>query len=247
MMCGRCGFQSEISFQACPNCLDPVQVLGVEDLDPNAPVRLSAIEARPVGGCITDTPFDIISDHGIPYGAAILIAGPAGCGKSSWALIIGTRWGQRTGHAWYLPYEQGIEQLRRDADRLKVKSEYLWVVGSESSPLSFYASRGLVIIDSLNHFATHEGMSLPDSVAMLRSHATAHHTTVLMLSHVTKEWEIAGPEKVKHEADVVIEIVPGIGRSASKRQPLQAIRCMEKNRFGSLWQRLSVEPWNHRS
>lgn len=243
-LCPRCQFQSDIPFQQCPNCLDPAIVLPRIEVDPDAPIRLSEIDPEPITGCITDTPFDTISENGVPYGAHILIAGPAGCGKSTWALIVACRWGMRANHAWYIPYERGPEALARDAARLGLDVGSVWVCGSVVHPRAFYARKGLIVIDSLNHMAAQWDQSLVEITRELTHHANQHGTTVISICHVTKEWDIAGPEKIKHEADVVVGIVPGMGRSSSKRQSLQGIICDEKNRYGALWRRFSVEPWN---
>lgn len=245
MICPRCLFQSDIPFQQCPNCLDPAVVLPPVEVDPDAPVRLSEIDPEPIMGCITDTPFDHISINGVPYGAHIVMAGPAGCGKSTWALIIACRWGNRAGHAWYMPYERGPEALARDAARLKLDVGYLWVCGpARVHPQSFYAKRGLIVIDSLNHMAAQWDIGLVEATRTLTKHANETGTTVISICHVTKEWDIAGPEKIKHEADVVVDIVPGMASRARPKKTLQEIRCREKNRYGALWSRISVEPWN---
>lgn len=241
--CPRCLFQSDIPFQQCPNCLDPEIVVPVKEIDPDAPVRLSTVDPEPITGCITDTPFDTISEHGVPYGAHILVAGPAGCGKSTWALMMACRWGMRAGHAWYIPYERGAEALARDAQRLKLDVSYVWVCGSVVHPMGFHARKGLIVIDSLNHMAARWDYSLVEVTRYLTQHANQHGTTVISICHVTKDYDIAGPEKIKHEADVVVSIFPGMGFNP-KKKAMQAIICDEKNRYGALWRRLSVEPWN---
>lgn len=242
-LCSRCRFSSDIPFQACPSCGEPVVILDPEPVDPNAPIRLADVLADPIEACKTNTPFDAISGHGVPFGASILLYGPAGIGKSSWALILGTRWPRIAGRAWYLPYERGPEMLRRDADRLNLDPRYLWVVGSGATPFSFMARKGLIIIDSLNHFASIFDMTMIEAMRAITEHANETGTTILSIGHVTKEWDLAGSERVKHEADVLVSITPMSGHSP-KKKPLQDIACTEKNRFGALWRRLEVYPWD---
>lgn len=242
-LCPRCQFSSDIPFQACPSCGEPVIILDPEPVDPDAPVRLNDVQADPIEACRTDTPFDLITKRGVPYGASILVYGPAGVGKSSWALILGTRWPTRAGRAWYFPYERGPEMLRRDADRLGLDPRYLWVCGPGATPFAFSSHRGLIIIDSFNHFASLFDLSMVDAMRSLTEHANESGTTILSIGHVTKEWDLAGSERVKHEADVLVSIAP-MGPTKKKR-PQQALNCTEKNRYGWLWSAMSDYPWDY--
>jgi len=238
MICGRCGFQSAYEWHACPNCLDLATVV-VEPLDESEPIQLSKIIADPVEAVITKTPFDLITGAGVPRGSAILISGPAGCGKSTWALKIASAW---EGTAWYCAYERTPEALRRDAERLGVDMDRIWICDPEQPPARYAHPRGLLVIDSVNEFATRMEYGLLGAVRFLSEHAWQSGTTIVMIAHVTKEWDVVGSERVKHAVDVLVEIIPGF-QDQRTGVIKQNVACHQKNRFGPLWQRLVEPPW----
>lgn len=238
MICGRCGFQSFYDWQKCPNCLDPAEFL-IEESPDGEPMKLADVLAEPVSAVLTETPFDLITGTGIPRGAAILLSGPAGCGKSSWALRITACW---DGIGWYYAYERNPEALRRDAERLDINLDRIWLCDLERPPSMYHDHRGLLVIDSVNEFAAKMEYGLLGAVRFLSEHAWNSRTTVLMIAHVTKEWDVIGSERVKHAADVLVEIVPGFQEQRTGTVK-QLISCQQKNRFGPLWQKLVAPPW----
>lgn len=235
-LCARCGFQSAYVFEACPNCLDPTTPVTI--IEPPDAVRLSSVPIEPVEVCVTGTPFDAIGEIGVPQGAAILLSGPAGSGKSTWGLRIAEHW---HGHAWYCPYERGVEALRRDAERLHVELEKIWVCAQDAVPFRFASPTGVLIIDSLNEYATTQTIDLVEAARTLTAHANRTTTTVIMVAHVTKEWDVAGSERIKHAVDVWVEVIPN---DESNPTPMQVLRCMQKNRYGPMWQTIAKVPWS---
>jgi len=208
---------------------------------PGEPVKLSDIEAEPVDAVMTGTPFDQILDGaGMPRGGAILLSGPAGCGKSTWALKIAGAW---EGTAWYCAYERTPDALRRDAERIEVPMDRIWICDPEQPPARYASPRGLLVIDSVNEFATKMEYGLLGAVRFLSEHAWNSGTTVLMVAHVTKEWDVLGSERVKHAVDVLVEIQPNVGEHPKTRVAMQGIFCQQKNRFGPLWRQITEPPW----
>jgi len=229
--CPRCGFSYPFDTDRCPNCYDPK--LFIPASPSQGPQRLSEWKAQPVRRMVTETPFDGIAS-GVPVGAVILLSGAGGIGKSSWALRLAGRW---PAHAWYAPYETGPEKLRQDADRLQVDATRIWVIEEDDARPSAHAGpESLVVIDSLNDYAARNSLDLVQAAYSARHQRNAE-ATILLLAHVNKLGDVAGPEQLKHDVDVWIEL------SVTPEGQEHVFSCRQKNRYGPLWEDVWPAPW----
>lgn len=247
-VCPRCGFTYPYETDRCPNCLDP------KVFHASAPLqqrfrRLSEWADRPVVAHKTGTPFDAITGAGVPEGASILFTGAGGLGKSSWALVLCHSW---PGASVYYPYETGAAKLRQDAERLHVNPALIYVSEEDQQPLPDLrllldrdeGSPILIVVDSLQEYAMRFDLSLEAAAQRLTAVAHRCPATVLMIGHVTKEGDAAGPERLKHEVDVWIELESGFAAEDPEMTvPRHCFAARQKNRCGPLGSVTVPEPW----
>lgn len=180
---------------------------------------------------------DRVLGGGIVPGAALLLGGEPGVGKSTLLLQIAGQIASQHGQVLYLSGEESPEQIRMRAERVKAIHPEL-KVKSESSVESMIADIRaaqpfLAIVDSIQTTAWSELGSAPGSVAQVRDCgsllvrlAKETGTPIVIVGHVTKDGQIAGPRLLEHLVDVVLYF-------EGDRHQLYRILRGAKNRFGS--------------
>ena len=159
--------------------------------------------------------FDRVLGGGLVPGSAILVGGDPGIGKSTLLLQAAAAFARRGTSAIYVSGEEAASQIRMRAERL----------GLGDAPVRLAAETNLrdilttldaerpqfVIIDSIQTMWADHVDSAPGSVSQVR--AAAHELTsfakrrgisVVLVGHVTKEGQIAGPRVVEHMVDAVL-------------------------------------------
>ncbi|CAN5173256.1 DNA repair protein RadA [soil metagenome] len=177
---------------------------------------------------------DRVLGGGIVRGEVILLTGEPGIGKST--LLLQSLKQLKT---LYISGEESAEQVKERAIRLGVSmdhflfSDTLQVEGIVEGAIEMKADIEIVVIDSIQTIYTTEVESPPGSVGQLREAsaklirmAKENHIPVIIVGHVTKEGEIAGPKTLEHMVDAVINFE---GDPVSHYRILRA----QKNRFGS--------------
>lgn len=173
---------------------------------------------------------------GIVPGSLLLLAGEPGIGKSTLLLQLADQLGEDE-PILYVSGEESLHQLKMRADRLKAQAAKLELVTSTSSDdiaaTVASANYKLVIVDSIQTMATANVSSsagtisqITASAQLLQAAAKQTHTAVLLVGHVTKEGNIAGPKILEHLVDVVLYLE---GERFGTFKILRGI----KNRFGS--------------
>lgn len=179
---------------------------------------------------------DRVFGDGLVPGSAVLVGGDPGIGKSTLLLQAVAAFGRAGAKAIYVSGEEASAQVRMRASRL----------GLDGAPVLLAAETNLrdilttldtekpdvVVIDSIQTMWVDQVESAPGSVAQVR--ASAHELTsfakrrnvaVIMVGHVTKEGQIAGPRVVEHMVDTVLYFE---GERGHQFRILRAV----KNRFG---------------
>ena len=185
--------------------------------------------------------FDRVLGGGLVVGAAILLGGDPGIGKSTIALQIAMDSNLPT---LYVTGEESLAQLKMRANRLgggvsvETQNFASLQIMAETDLLTIEQAiskmaGGLVIIDSIQSLSWDELPSAPGSVGQIRECAARlirltkqSEVTLLIIGHVTKDGAIAGPKILEHMVDTVLYF------EGDRHRQFRVIRSF-KNRFGS--------------
>lgn len=195
-------------------------------------------ESRPAPRIIANlNELDRVTGGGFVPGSVILIGGEPGIGKST-LLIQAAGVMARQGHrVVYVSGEEAVEQVRMRAHRLKLADAQVELAAQTNvedivATLSQGRRPALVVIDSIQTMWTDLADSTPGTVTQVRGSAQAlirfAKTTgacVILVGHVTKDGQIAGPRVVEHMVDAVLSFE---GDGSHHFRILRAV----KNRFG---------------
>ena len=180
---------------------------------------------------------DRVTGGGIVAGSVLLLGGEPGIGKST-LLIQACAAVAGQGHrVVYISGEEAMDQVRLRAARLGLGQQPVELAAETSvedivATLSHGAKPALVIVDSIQTMWTDSVESAPGTVTQVRGSAQAlirfAKTTgacVVLVGHVTKDGQIAGPRVVEHMVDAVLSFEGEGGRD------FRILRAV-KNRFG---------------
>ncbi len=180
---------------------------------------------------------DRVTGGGFVRGSVLLMAGDPGIGKST-LLTQATSLMARAGHrAVYISGEEAVGQVRLRAERLGLADAAVQLAAETSvediiATLSEGAPPRLVVIDSIQTMWTDTVESAPGTVTQVRASAQAlirfakrSGTALILVGHVTKDGQIAGPRVVEHMVDAVLSFE---GEGSQQFRVLRAV----KNRFG---------------
>jgi DNA repair protein RadA/Sms len=205
--------------------------------------RLFALEA--LTGEAHDSPrltsgiaeFDRVTGGGFVRGSVLLVGGDPGIGKST-LLIQAAAALARAGHrAVYISGEEAVAQVRLRAERLGLRDAAVELAAETSvediiATLSEGKIPRLIVIDSIQTMWTGMVDSAPGTVTQVRGSAQAlirfakrTGAAVILVGHVTKDGQIAGPRVVEHMVDAVLSFE---GEGSHQFRLLRAV----KNRFG---------------
>ncbi len=177
---------------------------------------------------------DRVLGGGIRGGGVYLLGGPPGIGKSTLALSLAATF---QGPALYVSGEEAPGQVKERLQRLDHPGKGLrfQASGHLDDVLEEIAglSPGLVVLDSIQTIATGDVPSGAGSVAQVRecggrltAQAKAMGHALVLIGHVTKEGQLAGPRTLEHLVDAVLYF------EGEDRGVLRLLRAF-KNRFGS--------------
>ena len=180
---------------------------------------------------------DRVTGGGFVPGSVLLIGGEPGIGKSTLLIQACAALARRNQRVIYISGEEAVAQVRLRAERLGlVKSPV--ELAAETSVEDIIATlqqgprAGLVVIDSIQTMWTATADAAPGTVTQVRASAQAliryAKTTgacVILVGHVTKDGQIAGPRVVEHMVDAVVSF------EGDGTHHFRILRAM-KNRFG---------------
>jgi len=180
---------------------------------------------------------DRVLGGGLVPASAILVGGDPGIGKSTLLLQAAARFSEAGLKVLYISGEEASAQVRMRARRLGLGSANVQL-GADTNLRNILTTMDtekpdLVIIDSIQTMWADTVESAPGSVSQVRS--AAHELTtfakrkgasVILVGHVTKEGQIAGPRVVEHMVDTVLYFE---GERGHQFRILRAV----KNRFGA--------------
>jgi DNA repair protein RadA/Sms len=180
--------------------------------------------------------FDRVSGGGLVPASAVLVGGDPGIGKSTLLLQLIARLAGSARVA-YISGEEAVDQVRMRAARMGLESAPVELAAATSirdilTSLDVPDGPEVVVIDSIQTMYVDTLDSAPGTVAQVRAAAQEliraakrRGMTVLMVGHVTKEGQIAGPRVLEHMVDTVLYFE---GERGHQFRILRAV----KNRFG---------------
>ncbi len=248
-VCQNCGYETAGYLGKCPECGSwgsfveelsaPVEKkTEIEVFDTTPPMTLDEIEMNSEIRMSTNiSEFDRVLGGGIVQGSLVLIAGDPGIGKSTILLQTSGELCNTGKKVLYISAEESASQIKLRAERLGVKSNTLFIYPQTNLELIKKHIESmkpdLVIVDSIQAIYTSMIQSSAGSVSQIREccnmlmHiAKSQNISIIVIGHVTKEGNIAGPKVLEHMVDTVIQF------EGDKTKTYRILRSI-KNRFGN--------------
>lgn len=251
-LCNECGHTSTKWLGNCPGCGNwhtfkefkvernkspdkshKGKVDGLEKASP--PQKLDDIEQKSEARFLSKIPeLDRVLGGGFMPGSFVLIGGDPGIGKSTLTLQVAKSHPEL--NVLYCAGEESAGQIKLRAQRLGVKSDNLFIYTETNINNVLSEARkvnpDLLIVDSIQTVYRTELTSMAGSIqqvkecaALLQQLAKKQNITTLVIGHVTKDGNIAGPRVLEHMVDTVLQFE---GDSNYNYRMLRSI----KNRFG---------------
>jgi DNA repair protein RadA/Sms len=251
-VCQSCGGVTPRWVGRCPSCNEWNTL--VEETDAGPPpgsgvtrqtrgrvVNLETLDARgeapprmPTG--IAE--LDRVAGGGIVPGSALLIGGEPGIGKSTLLLQLCASLAKAGHRTLYFSGEEAAAQVRLRAERLGLSKSPV-LLASETNLSNILATLGddkradLVVIDSIQTLWADMLDAAPGTVSQVRAatgslirYAKQSGAALLLVGHVTKDGQIAGPKVIEHMVDTVLSF------EGDRGHPFRILRAV-KNRFGA--------------
>lgn len=249
--CTECGWQANKWVGRCGECQQWGTV--VETAAPRASLARTTRavapapghEARPITELQGDVlfhrqtgigEFDRVLGGGVVPGAAILLSGEPGVGKSTLLLDAAARAAMTGARVLYVSGEESAGQIRMRAERTGALHSTLFLA-SETDLATVLGhvevvNPELIIVDSVQTLASGEVEGGAGGPAQVREVAAAlirvakgRNTPVILVGHVTKDGAVAGPRLLEHLVDVVCHF------EGDRHTALRFLRTL-KNRYG---------------
>ena len=250
-VCQNCGYESAGYLGKCPECSswgsfveETLSDFNPSNISPQGIVNNSKPElidniqvGKEIRVSTNISEFDRILGGGLVQGSLVLIAGDPGIGKSTILLQTCGQLAHQNKTILYVTAEESAGQLKLRADRLGVNGDGLYIYPQTN--LENIKSQieeikpDIVVIDSIQAIYSQTISSSAGSVSQIRECcnilmqiAKTKGITVLVIGHVTKDGNIAGPKVLEHMVDTVISF------EGDKYKSYRMLRSM-KNRFGN--------------
>ena len=181
--------------------------------------------------------FDRVIGGGIVHGSAILIAGDPGIGKSTLLLQTASAISRVGKKVFYISGEESVDQVLLRAKRLGLTKDKVKLASSTNitdilKTLNAKDAPDVVIIDSIQTMFIDGMSSIPGTISQIRACtselsmiAKRKSITMILVSHVTKDGQIAGPKLLEHMVDTVLYF------EGDRNQQFRLLRSI-KNRYG---------------
>lgn len=250
-VCKECGYETAGYLGKCPECgswgsfIEEIQfsqklpnAAANEFINNEKPELLKDIhigEELRVSTNISE--FDRILGGGFVQGSLVLLAGDPGIGKSTITLQTCGELCKSGKKVLYISAEESASQVKLRAERLKISEDKLYIypqTNMENIKIQIEEIMpDFVVVDSIQAIYSNNVPSSAGSVSQIREccnllmHiAKSKNITTIVIGHVTKDGNIAGPKVLEHMVDTVIYF------EGDKYKSYRILRSM-KNRFGN--------------
>ncbi len=249
-VCQACGAATSGWFGKCPTC-DAWNTIEEEVAAPppgERPAGPAKVVASTEAQTIVDEQprrpcgmgeVDRVLGGGLVPGSVVLLGGPPGIGKSTLLLQASVGLARRSGVVLYASGEESVAQVAARCGRLGASHKNLLLMAETRLEEILGAAQerarhlGALIVDSVQtvHSGSQEG--LPGNLTQIRAVTSAlvgfaktHGVPVVVVGHVTKEGQLAGPRLLEHLVDAVLSF------EGDEERAIRMLRAT-KNRFGS--------------
>ncbi len=248
-VCKNCGAQSPTWTGQCSECQEwnsfEEQIISKQDKRPtgikSAPTKTVSIkDFQPTKQRRNKTgisELDRVLGGGFMGASFTLLTGEPGIGKSTLTLQIANAIGSKNKKVLIISGEESEYQIQERAERLKTTSENIQIA-NESKLENIFATieaeqPKFLIIDSIQVIGSDSIQSTPGSLTQVRfcteellGYCKRAGITTILIGHVTKEGNLAGPKTLEHLVDTVLQF------EGDRYQDLRILRT-SKNRFGA--------------
>jgi len=247
--CQNCGNQSSKWLGKCPACGEwntyQEEIVSRKD-DKKGGYQKPEKSAKPVAvqniSSEKENRLDTQSEElnrvlggGMVAGSIVLIGGEPGIGKST--LLLQVALNMEGCRILYVSGEESNQQIKMRADRLGLNNPECFILNETSSREIFRhieeVKPDLIVIDSIQTLHTDTLESSAGSISQIRETAAELHrfakTTqvpIVLIGHITKDGNLAGPKVLEHMVDTVLQF------EGDRHHGFRILRCV-KNRFGS--------------
>ena len=243
--CNECGWETGKWVGRCAEC----QAWGtvVEKSAPKSRVQAGPVTtpALPIGDVPVEDSLartsgvpelDRVLGGGLVPGAAILLAGEPGVGKSTLLLEVASQTARLRHRVLYVTGEESAAQVRMRGDRTNAIREELYLAAETDLGAVLghveAVKPTLLVVDSVQTISASDVEGVPGGVTQVKEVSAAlirmaklRNITLVIIGHVTKDGTIAGPRVLEHLVDVVLHFE---GERTSRLRMVRAV----KNRFG---------------
>lgn len=236
--CGQWGTMSEFTVTSTSPTIAPIAKAARSNAEPISQVSAEVARARPTGV----SELDRVLGGGIVPGAVVLLAGEPGVGKSTLLLDVAAKAAadsrqREDGPVLYISGEESTSQIKLRAERIGAIDEALLLAAEPQWEIIanhiHTHQPSLLIIDSIQTIAASDVDGSAGGVTQVRAVAARLITLakemnlpVILVGHVTKDGNIAGPRVLEHLVDVVCQF------EGERHARLRLLRAV-KNRYGA--------------
>ena len=181
---------------------------------------------------------DRVLGGGVVDGSLVLIGGDPGIGKSTLLLSAAAKFAGRNGNVLYVSGEESAAQTGLRARRTGALEEKMWIMAETNLDNilaeALQMSPAMVVIDSIQTVFCPETPGAAGSISQVREStgrllrfAKDNNIPVMIVGHVTKDGNIAGPRLLEHMVDTVLYF------EGERNYAFRVLRPI-KNRFGTI-------------
>jgi len=201
----------------------------------NKPLKISDIQTNSEERIMTNNKeLDTVLGGGLVKGSVTLLGGEPGIGKSTLLLQIALNIAQKV---LYVSGEESQSQIKMRAERLSAKTSNCLILTETNTQQIFKnieeINPEVLVIDSIQTLHTNTIEASPGSISQIRETAAElikfakeTATPVLLIGHINKDGNIAGPKILEHMVDVVLQF------EGDRNHTYRIVRS-QKNRFGT--------------
>ena len=248
--CNECGYVSGAWMGKCPECnswnsfveeiiSNNVDVVHSKDnKETQLPVKIQEVQNLDEDIFILDNDnINIFVGSGFVPGSVILLSGEPGVGKSTFLFLL-AKYIKRSKKIYYFSGEESVNQIKKRFDRVGASDSSLFVSNiSQVEKINEICQKEkpmFVFVDSIQTCFSSEVDSAQGTISQIKKctqilidYAKMSNAVVIIVCHVTKSGEIAGPKIMEHMVDVVTYF------ESDYKNQFRILRS-RKNRFGNI-------------